>query len=131
MIEGGCLCARVRYCVDELEDDVSHCHCSMCRRMHGAAFGTYAGVKGDGFRWLQGEDLVKNYRSSPGVVRTFCSNCGSTLQFIAEGPPRRIELALGTVVGDPGVRPTHHIFTGSKAPWFDITDDLLQHEAHD
>jgi hypothetical protein len=34
---------------------------------------------------------------------------------------------LASVDGDPGVRPTEHIFTGSKAPWHDITDGLPQH----
>jgi len=128
VLEGGCLCGRVRYQVDSLDDDVSHCHCSMCRKAHGAAFGTYAAVKPGGFRWLQGETLVKEYASTPQVTRTFGGHCGTTLQFIVEGETRKIDVALGTLDGDPGIRPRYHIFTDSKAPWFEITDNLPQYK---
>jgi hypothetical protein len=85
-------------------------------------------VKPGGFRWLQGETLVKKYASTPQVTRTFCDHCGSTLQFIGEGETRRIDVALGTLDDDPGIRPRYHIFTDSKATWFEITDDLPQHK---
>ena len=35
---------------------------------------------------------------------------------------------MGTLVDDPSIRLTQHIFVGSKASWFTITDDLPQHE---
>jgi len=35
---------------------------------------------------------------------------------------------MGTLVDDPSIRPTQHIFVGSKAGWFTITDDLPQYE---
>jgi hypothetical protein len=34
------------------------------------------------------------------------------------------------VATDPQVKATRHIFVGSKAPWFDITDDLPQHQEY-
>jgi hypothetical protein len=37
---------------------------------------------------------------------------------------------MGTLVDDPAIRPTAHIFVGSKAPWFTITDDLPQFAEH-
>ncbi len=113
MIEGACLCDQIQYAVDGDIDNVSHCHCSMCRRIHGAAFGTYAAVPRENFRWLAGSDLVKVYRSSETVTRTFCSNCGSTLQALFEAEPDVLYLALGTVHGDPNVGP--HI-TFSSGP---------------
>jgi hypothetical protein len=33
----------------------------------------------------------------------------------------------GALDQDLGVLPTVHIYVGSKAPWFCITDDLPQH----
>jgi len=36
---------------------------------------------------------------------------------------------MGTLAEDPAIRPSAHIFVGSKAPWYEITDDLPQHEA--
>ena len=123
-ITGGCLCGEVRYEVAGPLFDVSNCHCSMCRRQHGAAFSTYADFNPGDFRWTCGEDLVKIYAVAAGGGWCFCSECGSTLAGSEHG--RITSIALGTVDGDPGVVPTAHIFTASKAPWHEITDALPQ-----
>lgn len=129
MIRGGCLCGDVRFEIDGPLTSASHCHCSMCRKAHGAAFGTYGLVKAGDFRIVSGADRITRYRSSPGVVRTFCARCGSTLQWLRDSKPDIVDIALGVIDGDPGVRPSSHIFVASKAPWYDITDNLPQHAA--
>ena len=35
---------------------------------------------------------------------------------------------LGALRDDPAIRPSAHIYVGSKAPWHEITDDLPQHD---
>ena len=42
----------------------------------------------------------------------------------------RIHVALGSLEDEPSMRPTEHIFVGSKAPWFEITDDLVQNDEY-
>jgi hypothetical protein len=125
-LQGGCLCGAMRYEVDGPLTDVGHCHCSMCRRFHGAAFGTYAKVDSARFRWLSGSELLTVYETSPGIGWAFCRVCGSSLGVPRDG--KLIEITLGTLASDPGVRPTEHIFVGSKAPWFEINDALPQHD---
>ena len=115
-IRGSCLCNGVQYEVHGELKDIANCHCSVCRRTLGAAFGTYARVDVGEFQWLSGEDLVTSYESSPGVCRCFCRQCGSTLGAMDEGG-KLSWVTLGSVSGDPGVRPEAHIFVGSKAPW--------------
>jgi hypothetical protein len=129
MIRGSCLCGSVRYEVRGSLGRVSHCHCSMCRKAHGAAFATYGRVESGDFVLVSGADDIASYQSSPEVARTFCKRCGSTLQFISTKRPGSFSVALGTLDDDPGVQASLHIFVGSKAPWFDITDDLPQHAA--
>lgn len=63
----------------------------------------------------------------PRIVHCHCRMCGATLQFLTEKRPGMVDLAVGTLDDDPGVKPAHHIFVGSKAPWFDITDGLPQY----
>lgn len=130
MIRGSCLCGSVRYEIRGSLGRASHCHCSKCRKAHGAAFGTYARVKVNDFAFTSGQNDIGSYRSSPSVLRTFCRLCGSTLQFITEARPESFALALGTLDDDPGIRPSYHIFAGSKAPWFEITDNLPQHDGY-
>jgi hypothetical protein len=127
MIRGSCLCGDVRFEIRGKLSDASHCHCSMCRKAHGAAFGTYAAAKAAEFRIVSGSERIKRFQSSPGIVRTFCARCGSTLHGLSESNPSIVDVVLGVLDDDPGVRPTMHIFVGSKAPWHDIHDNLPQH----
>jgi hypothetical protein len=126
-VKGGCLCGKVRYEIRGALVDADNCHCSMCRRQHGAAFATYADVVPDDFAWIAGEDLVRVYEVPAGAGWCFCSECGSSLAGTVDG--KITSITLGSVEGDPGVGPTAHIFVGSKAPWHEITDDLPQFDA--
>ena len=122
---GSCTCGDIQYEILGELIDVAFCHCSKCRRTLGAAFGSYARVITDMFRWVSGENLIRKYESSPNVYRCFCGNCGSPLGVLGEDG-KLTWVTLGTVEGDPGMRPEAHIFVGSKAPWYEITDDLPQ-----
>jgi len=121
-IVGGCLCGTVRYEVAGSFLAAGHCHCSICRRAHGAAFVTWGLLGPDQFHWTSGEEAVEGYESSPGRRRCFCKMCGSPLAAMHAG--KVTEVVLATVDGDAGVRPREHIFVGSKAPWYEIADDL-------
>jgi hypothetical protein len=123
-VTGSCLCGGIRYEVAGELGKVVHCHCSMCRKATGAAFRTRAAVAPSAFRFLAGEELLARYPSSRAEVRTFCRVCGATLATYLGDPPEEIGLPLGTLDEDPAVRPSAHIFVASKAPWFEITDDL-------
>ena len=123
---GSCLCGGIRYEVDRFLGNAVNCHCSMCRKATGAAFRTRVAVPAAAFRWTAGEELLSRYESSPGETRTFCRVCGATLPTFFRDHPEQLGLPLGTLDDDPGVRAVAHVFVGSKAPWFEITDDLPQ-----
>ena len=125
-LTGGCLCGAVRYEIAGTLGRTGHCHCSMCRKSHGAAFVTWAMVEPEQFRWTSGTELVTQYESSPGRARCFCSRCGSALVSMHCGDV--LEVALGSTDGDPGVRPGEHIFVGSRACWYEIADALPRFE---
>ncbi len=128
MLTGSCLCGAVAYEIDGALRHISHCHCSRCRKFHGAAFGTYAPLKRARFRFVRGEDALRTYRSSDHGTRQFCGTCGSSLFWSYADRPDVVSIALGTLDGDPGGRPERHIYVGSKAPWVEISDGLPQHE---
>lgn len=121
---GSCLCGVVNFEIDEFLPEAAHCHCSMCRKFHGAAYATIAGVSRSNFRWLSGEDALREYTAENGTIRTFCSHCGSGLVFYSpRAPTDVIEIALGTVDGEIPVEPNAHIFVGSGANWAMPGDD--------
>ena len=119
---GHCLCGGVRFEVDGELGPIVYCHCEMCRRATGTAFATSASVRG-AFRLVAGAELVSEYQSSEGSYRAFCSRCGSPVYNRVEGSPTR-RVRLGTLDADPGGRAVAHVWVGSKAPWFEITDTL-------
>ena len=126
VVRGSCLCGRIRYAIEGPLGPALHCHCSMCRKAQGGAFRSRAAVARDAFRWLAGEELLTRYESSPGTFRCFCSVCGSPLASFFDSDPHVIGLPLGPLDDDPGVRPALHVHVASKAPWYEIADDLPQ-----
>jgi hypothetical protein len=126
-LRGSCLCGGLRYELTGALHRVIHCHCSMCRKATGAAFRTRASVRSHEFRWTQGESLLGRYPSSPGQTRTFCTACGATLITLFQDHPEFLGLALGSLDADPRIRAVAHVHVASKAPWFEITDDLPQY----
>lgn len=128
MIRGSCLCGKVRFELAGSPMFINHCHCSMCRKVHGAAFGSFLHADGRGFRWVSGEAHVERYASSPGNVRAFCKVCGANLP-VLEDEGAHVIIPAGGLDDDPGVRPIVHIHTASKAPWFEISDALPRFEA--
>ena len=126
MITGSCLCGATRYELRAPFDEMHNCHCSRCRKAHGTPFATYARVAKESLRLVAGADRLGRFRSSPPVARSFCAECGSSLFFEFDPLPDAIWVAVGSVDGDPGLRPQAHIFVGSQAPWHTIEDDLPQ-----
>ena len=129
MVTGACLCGTVRYELDGPFSKMLNCHCSMCRKHHGAPFATFVSAPLSGLRWLSGRDAISTYASSPKGVRSFCSTCGSVTPLLMEAYGLAV-VPAGNLQGDPGIRPQAHLFVGSKAPWYPITDDLPQYEEY-
>src|SRR5437667_2060040 len=126
-VGGSCLCGDVAF---ELVpgDWMGHCHCSMCRKAHGAAFATHVSTEATAFPWLRGAERVRRYESSPGAFRPFCERCGSK---VPEPPASgQVLVPAGLLDDDPQIRPRMHIFVASKAPWHEIADSLPRFDAY-
>lgn len=120
--QGSCLCGEVQYEIDGDIGETGFCHCTMCQKQHGAPFGPYSSVQWDDFTVTHGESFIKGYRSSEIVTRTFCSECGSTLQFIRDNKPS-FGLAVSTLDTPFTKTPDIQIYTADKAPWWTLTPE--------
>ncbi|MCP4386962.1 MAG: GFA family protein [Gammaproteobacteria bacterium] len=128
--KGSCLCGEIRFEVDEFVPQTGNCHCSMCRKFHGAAYATIAEARRQHFRWTAGEELIKGFTASNGTTRSFCSNCGSSLTFASpNADPELVEIALGAFDDEVPVKPDAHIYVASGASWACPQDDLPQYQA--
>jgi len=126
MLAGRCECRAVRNLVADEFHYAANCHCSNCRASTGSAFKPFAGIEREKLEVVQGADTLLVWGDDDGN-HTRCGVCGSLLySVVREGA--YVHVALGSLADDPSIRPTEHIFVGSKAPWFEITDDLVQNE---
>ena len=124
LLLGKCECGAVRYRVADGFLYAGNCHCSRCRAATGSAFKAFAGIErskleieeGSGNLLVHGSDELNDTR---------CGTCGSLL-FSVVRDGEYVHVAMGSLVDDPSIRPTEHIFVGSKAQWFEITDELPQ-----
>ena len=128
LLQGRCECGAVRYRVADAFLYAMNCHCSGCRAATGSAFKPFAGIERAKLEVTDGADGLLVVGDDDGN-NTRCGACGSLL-FSVVRDGAYVHVALGSLVDAPGVQPTSHIFVGSKAPWFEITDDLPQYEEY-
>ena len=122
---GQCLCGAIRYRVAAFSPHMAHCHCSMCRKFHGAAFATFGEVQKADFQWIQGQDALAAYRADNGTTRRFCRHCGSSMLFEpSQADGSVIEIALGTLDTPIPQHPDAHIYLDNKADWYSPCDGL-------
>lgn len=128
ILSGKCFCGAVVYTVADEFLYAAYCHCSNCRRTTGSAFKPFAGIEREKLALADGHENLLVFGEEAGND-THCKVCGSLLYSVVRDGAY-VHVAMGTLVDAPKIRPSKHIFVGSKAPWFTITDDLPQYAEH-
>jgi hypothetical protein len=118
----------VRYRVADEFRYASNCHCSRCRAATGSPFKAFAGIERDKLKVVAGGDALLIVGEED-LNDTRCASCGSLL-FSVVRDGAYVHVAMGSLADAPSIRPTEHIFVGSKAPWFEITDELPQFDEY-
>ena len=128
-VRGSCGCGAVAFAYDGDPLICRHCHCSRCRKARSAAHASNIAVALDHFRFVRGEDRLGSYKlpDAQFFTQVFCRTCGSPMPRTDASRGFAV-VPMGALDDDPVARPRNHIFVGSKAPWFEITDALPQFE---
>jgi hypothetical protein len=121
---GACLCGGVRFTVRPPTLFVTHCHCTMCQRGHGAAWVTWIGVPNAQLEVHDDDGLLADYPSSEHGTRTFCSRCGSTLFCRSTRHPHHTDVTRANIPGEIDREPGSHVYFGDRVSWFDVADSL-------
>lgn len=124
IVRGSCLCGAVQLEITLPTKWCAHCHCSKCRRAHGAAFVTWVGVHEERFRVLGGEDVLVHFASSPQARRSFCGHCGTSLLFRSERWPGEVHVVRVALEGELDREPAAHVFFDDRARWIDAAEEL-------
>lgn len=125
--KGGCGCGAVRYEVSGPGSWLCYCHCASCRRTAGAPMVAWCTFDSSEFRLLRG--ALREYHSSPGVLRGFCAACGGCLTYRREARAAEIDVTLASLDDTAGLAPQMHVWTAEKLPWVRLDDGLPQYPA--
>jgi hypothetical protein len=132
-ISGRCECSAVAYDVSAPAQELYHCHCSRCRRLHGSLFATYAYVLRKDIQITHGASRLSTYRSKLADWH-FCQNCGCHLFAEHDHNPGVMWYMPATLSGDaaPGYPEASekHIFVASKSSIETIAGDIPQHDEY-
>ncbi|MBI4696067.1 MAG: GFA family protein [Gammaproteobacteria bacterium] len=109
------MCGAIRYEVLAAPEKALVCHCPDCRRATGAQSVAWIFLPIEDFRVTRGE--LACYVSSPGVTRSFCGTCGTSISWVGSMQPGRIDVTIGSL-DDPGqFPPTQAVYRRHKLPW--------------
>ena len=97
MHEGSCLCGSIQYSIDAELSEFGYCHCKSCRKASGSAHGANAGIERQRLHLDDPNSYLKEFESSPGKFRAFCSNCGSPLYAYLTATAGVVRIRLGTL----------------------------------
>ena len=123
-VNGSCFCGAVRFSIEPPTLFCVHCHCSMCRRSHGAGFVTWFTLPNERFVLEAGEAELVRFQSSDHGTRSFCSRCGSNLFCDSTHRPDDIDIVLGNMETPIDRAPQAHIYFEDRAEWSFVDDGL-------
>jgi hypothetical protein len=123
--EGGCFCGHIRYSIQGQPLEVTHCHCSICRRVSGAPFVTWITVATANFSFTAAKP--SSFQSSSQAERTFCNQCGTALTFSEIGRPHQIDVTVGSLDRPNDISPDEHIWVSSRLQWLHLQDGLPEY----
>jgi hypothetical protein len=126
VLRGRCACKAVAYEVSDDFVEAYNCHCSNCRASTGAAFKPWGEIDPGTFRVTKCAESMIVQGDLDGHHARRCGKCFSMLYWT--GYQGRIRIPYGTLIDEPALKPTAHIYVGSKASWYEILDDLPRHD---
>jgi hypothetical protein len=121
---GSCYCGEVRFTVALPSLFCAHCHCSMCRKLHGAAFVTWFSVPSAQLALATRKASLVRYPSSDHATRSSCAGCGTPLFFESLHRPEHIDIVLASMHDPIDRKPHVHVFFDDRATWTVVDDDL-------
>jgi hypothetical protein len=129
VLRGRCSCKAVTYEVSDEFVAAYNCHCSNCRALTGSAFLPWGEIQRQKLRVTSGADSLLMIGDADAAHAMRCGACMSLLYWtVRDGT--YIRVPYGSLVDEPALKPTAHMFVGSKAPWHEILDDLPQHDEY-
>jgi len=126
VLSGRCECKAVAYEVSDEFVLAYNCHCSNCRAMTGAMFLPVGYIEREKLTVTKGAESLLVEGDPDSELAWYCKECFSLLYWTSRDG--YFGVPYGTLIDEPTLKPMYHQFVGSKATWYEILDDLPQHD---
>ena len=123
-LKGSCYCGAVRFTIKGPAKFSANCHCSLCRRFHGAPFVTWCGFQEQQVAIKSKKGALKTFRTLKTGTRKFCGHCGSMIFFIGRRWPGEVHIARALIHQEQGLSPSVHAFYSHRAQWINVEKRL-------
>ena len=123
-ITGSCFCGEVAFTVELPTQFCGHCHCTMCRRAHGAGYVTWFAIPLERFELEKGQESLRRFRSSDHGTRSFCAECGSSLFCESTHHPGTIDVVLANMHAPIDRAPEAHWYYSDRVDWYEVDKTL-------
>ena len=129
MLRGRCACRTVTFEVCDEFVAAYNCHCSNCRTTTGSAFLPWGEIEAEKLEVTGGAESLMALGDPEGDQEMRCRECHSRVYWTARARGC-VRVPYGTLLDEPALKPTAHMFVGSKASWYEILDDLPRYEGY-
>jgi hypothetical protein len=126
VLRGRCTCNAVVYEIPDEFVNAYFCHCSNCRALTGSAFLPVGRIEREKLTVTNGADSLLVDGDSDSAYEVRCARCFSLVYWTSRDG--YFGVPYGTLIDEPTLKPMYHQFVGSKASWYEIHDDLPQHD---
>lgn len=116
VLEGGCLCGKVRFTANQAPLRTLVCHCTFCQRVTGTSFYAESIFPREAVRFNEGELRQYEHLSDGSMKKVFvqfCPTCGTTVGLTFERWPGFRAISRGCYDDPNAVEVTSHIWTRS------------------
>ncbi len=122
---GSCLCGCVRFSIHGPLAPIQICHCSQCRKAQGGPLAANIPVPVNQIEWISGQELLREFESSPGKLRAFCASCGSPVYSRRASLAGVLRIRAGLLDEPLDAVLAFHQHVRSRASWWPLCDDGL------
>lgn len=121
MPKGSCNCGAVSFEVTGSLRPVIYCHCTQCRKQTGHFVAATCADNAD--LHIEGGENLSWFTASEDAKRGFCSICGSSMFWKANGA-KKTSIFAGSFDNPTGLESGFHIYVDDKGDYYEICDGL-------
>ena len=119
---GHCFCGRIQALMHGEPFWICYDHDDDCRRAIGSPLTIWVGYRPEQFVLKSG--YLKTFSKTPGIVRTFCGDCGTSIGYEDQGLPDELYICIGFMDAPERFPPQAHGFWQMRLPFIVMPDSL-------